>query len=137
MEGITSRSKYRNRDLQRNSFRSVGSFMKQTGNSLEFIVNKQSIPLLLKIVKILQNFSLLYLAAEKSILRPSTNPKRPNKPWFDDDCKKAIAERKSILRQFNLRPSQDNLSEFKIAHAKARKTIKKSKPASGDSAYLD
>ena len=44
--------------------------------------------------------SLLYSAAEKSIPRTSTNPKHPNKPWFNDDCKKAIAERKSVLRQF-------------------------------------
>ena len=74
--------------------------------------------------------SLLYSAAEKSIPRTSTNPKHPNKSWFNDDCKKAIAERKSILRQFNLRPTQENLSKFKIARAKARRTIKQSKRAS-------
>ena len=74
--------------------------------------------------------SLLYSAAEKSIPRTSTNPKHPNKPWFNDDCKKAIAERKSVLRQFNLRPTQENLSDFKIARAKARRSIKQSKHAS-------
>ena len=71
--------------------------------------------------------SLLYSAAEKSVPRTSTNPKHPNKPWYNDDCKKAIEERKSILRQFNLRPTQEN---FKIARAKARRTIKQSKRAS-------
>ena len=74
--------------------------------------------------------SLLYSAAEKSIPRTSTNPKHPNKHWFNDDCRKAIKERKSVLRQFNLRPTQDNLSKFKIARAKARRTIKRSKRAS-------
>ena len=74
--------------------------------------------------------SLLYSAAEKSIPRTSTIPKHPNKPWFNDDCKKAIAERKSVLRQFSLRPTQNNLSKFKIARAKARRTIKQSKRAS-------
>ena len=74
--------------------------------------------------------SLLYSAAEKSIPRTSTNPKHPNKPWFNDDCKKAIQERKSVLRQFNLRPNQENLLKFKIARAKARRTIKQSKRAS-------
>ena len=73
--------------------------------------------------------SLLY-SAEKSILRTSTNPKHPNKPWFNDDCKKAIAERKSVLRQFNPRPTQENLSKFKITRAKALWTIKQSKSAS-------
>ena len=72
--------------------------------------------------------SLIYLAAEKSI--PRTSTKHPNKPWFNDDCKKAIAEQKSVLRQFNLRPTQENLSNFKIARAKARQTIKQSKRAS-------
>ena len=65
-----------------------------------------------------------------SIPRTSINPKHPNKPWFNDDCKKAIAERKSVLRQFNLRPTHENLSKFKIARAKARRTIKQSKRAS-------
>ena len=61
--------------------------------------------------------SLLYSAAEKTIPRTSTNPKHSNKLWFNDDCKKAIAERKSVIRQFNLRPTQKNLSKFKIARA--------------------
>ena len=74
--------------------------------------------------------SLLYSAAEKSIPRTSTNPKHPNKPWFNDDCKKAIAERKSVLRQFNLRPTHENLVKFKIERAKARRTIKQSKRVS-------
>ena len=74
--------------------------------------------------------ALLYSAAEKSIPRTSTNPKHPNKPWFNDECKQAIEERKSVLRQFNLRPTQENLSKFKIARAKARRTIKQSKRAS-------
>ena len=74
--------------------------------------------------------SLLYLAAEKSIPRTSTNSKHPNKPCFNDDCKKAIAERKSFLRQFNLRPTLENISKIKIARAEARRTIKQSKRAS-------
>ena len=74
--------------------------------------------------------SLLYSAAGKSIPRTSTDSKHPNKPWFNDDCKKAIEEWNSVLRQFNLRPTQENLSQFKIARAKARRTIKQSKRAS-------
>ena len=74
--------------------------------------------------------SLVYSAAKKSIPRTSTNPKHPNKPWFNNECKQAIEERRSILRQFNLRPTRENLSKFKIARAKARRTIKQSKRAS-------
>ena len=74
--------------------------------------------------------SLLYSAAQKTIPRTSTNPKHRNKPWFNDDCKKAIKERRSVLRQFNLRPTQEHLSRFKIARAKARRTIEQSIHAS-------
>ena len=74
--------------------------------------------------------SLFHSAAEKSIPRTSTNPKHPNKPWFNDDCKKAMAERKFVLGQFNLRPTHENLAKFKIARAKARRTVKQSKRAS-------
>ena len=73
--------------------------------------------------------SLLHSAAEKSIPRTSTYPKYPNKPWLNDDCKMAIAERRYAPRQFNPRPTQENLSKFKIARAKARRTIKQCKHA--------
>ena len=132
MEVITFRSKYRKQDLQYYNVLNVGNFRRQTGNSLEFIANKQFIPMLSKIVRILQNFSLPYfirlLKSQFLELRQIQSTK--NKPWFNDDCKNAIAERKSILRQFNLRPTQENLSKFKIARAKARRTIKQSKRAS-------
>ena len=71
--------------------------------------------------------SLVYPAAEKSIPRTSTSS---SKPWFNDDCKTAIEERKRILRNFNLRPTQENFTKFKIARAKARRTIKQSKRTS-------
>ena len=77
-----------------------------------------------------QEPSLTDYAPRTGFFLTSTNPKHPNKPWFDDDCIKAIAERKSVFRQFNLRPTQENLSKFKIARAKARRTIKQSKRAS-------
>ena len=38
--------------------------------------------------------------------------------------------RAQVYSQFNLRPTQENLSKFKIARAKARRTIKQSKRAS-------
>ena len=55
-----SRSRYRKLDFQYNNVLNVGNFIKQTGNSLEFIANRQSIPMPLKIVKILLSFSLPY-----------------------------------------------------------------------------
>ena len=81
--------------------------------------------------------SSLFSAAEKSVPRTSTSPKHPNKPWFSDDCKQAIEERKSVLRQFNLRPTQENISKFKIARAKHVELLSKVSVRLGDSTYLE
>ena len=74
--------------------------------------------------------SIIYHAAEEAMPRTSTTPKGLHKPLFDEDCKKAIGTRKSALRQFDLRPTHENHEQFKIARAKAPKTIKQSKRAS-------
>ena len=71
--------------------------------------------------------SLLIDAAKQSVPQTSTKPKKPPKSWFTDECKQAINARKEALRRFNLRPTSDNLSQFRISRAKARLTIKNSK----------
>ncbi len=71
--------------------------------------------------------TLLIKAAEQSIPQTSPNPKRPYKPWYDDDCKKAIQNRTSAIRKFNLRPTTENLNNIRIYRAKARRTIQSSK----------
>ena len=74
--------------------------------------------------------NILHNIAEKTIPKTSTNPKRFNKPWFNDDCKEAIKARKQVLREFNTNPTQDNLNKFRVFRAKARRTIKESKRTS-------
>ncbi|MCU7801126.1 MAG: hypothetical protein KZQ70_13560, partial [gamma proteobacterium symbiont of Lucinoma myriamae] len=71
--------------------------------------------------------SILHAIAEESIPKTSTKPKKTRKPWFNDECKVAVKERKGALKQFNNRPTQDNLNNFRIFRAKARRTIKESK----------
>ena len=66
-------------------------------------------------------------AAKQSIPQTSTNPKRPDKPWYNDDCKQAVKDRKQALRKFNLRPTKENHNLFRISRAKARRTIRESK----------
>ncbi len=65
--------------------------------------------------------------SEKTIPKTSANPKRFNKPWFDEDCKEAIKARKKSLRKINSRATPENLNQHKILRAKARRTIKASK----------
>ena len=71
--------------------------------------------------------SLLIDAAKQSVPQTSTNPKRPDKPWYNDDCKQSVKDRKQALRKFNLRPTKENHNLFRISRAKARLTIGESK----------
>ena len=50
--------------------------------------------------------------------------------WFNDNCKQSIRDRKKALRIFKQHPTQDNLSSFRIARAKARRIVRQSKKES-------
>ena len=62
----------------------------------------------------------------KSIPKTSTNPKK-SKPWYNDECKDAIKQRKQALSKFCRYPTKENLNNVKNFKAKARRTIKASK----------
>ena len=62
--------------------------------------------------------SALHDISEECIPKSSTKSKRRN-PWFNDECKTAINERKSALRKFNKNPSRENHMHTKLARAKA------------------
>ena len=74
--------------------------------------------------------SILINIAEEAVPKTATKSKKAKKPWFTDDCKTAIKQRKGALRQFNNRPTHDNLNNYRIFRAKARRTIKESKKKS-------
>ena len=67
--------------------------------------------------------------AEKTIPKSSISSK-PRKPWFDDECKQVIKERKKSEKAFRRSPCHSKLSSFRIHRAKARRTIKSKKRAS-------
>ena len=48
---------------------------------------------------------------EKCIPKTSTNPKKSN-PWYNDDCKEAIKQRKDTLSRFCKFPTKDNLNSI-------------------------
>src|SRR5215471_1747304 len=69
-------------------------------------------------------FSNTILAiANLSILKTSAFPKKVYMPWFSEECKKAINQRKRCLRLFSTQPSQGNLINLRHAQEIARKTI--------------
>ena len=70
--------------------------------------------------------SSLINISEKCIPKTSTNPKKSN-PWYNDDCKEAIKQRKDTLSKFCKFPTHENLNTYRNSRAKARRTIKSAK----------
>ena len=64
--------------------------------------------------------------AEEHIPKSSTSTKY-NRPWFNEECKKAVRLRKATFKKFKINPTWENLNTYKNSQAKARKNIKDSK----------
>ena len=78
------------------------------------------------------DFTSLLDISNKSIPKTSTNPKK-SRPWYNDECKDAIKQRKQALSKFCRYPTKENLNKFKNFRAKARRTIKASNHKSWES----
>ena len=63
---------------------------------------------------------------DKCIPKTSTNPKKSN-PWYNNDCKNAVRQRKQALSKFCKYPTGAKLKNVKVQRAKARRTIKSAK----------
>ena len=70
--------------------------------------------------------SSLIEISKECIPQTSTNPTKSN-PWYNDDCKEAIKQRKQALSIFKISPNTNNCNDIKVFRAKARRTIKISK----------
>jgi len=68
--------------------------------------------------------STLHNIASTTIPRNKCKPKKHNTPWFNDECRSAILERKKAPRKVKTFPTAANLEQFKIYRAKARRTIR-------------
>jgi hypothetical protein len=68
--------------------------------------------------------------ADETIPKTSANPMHPGKPWFNDDCKDAINNRKRAERRFGKHPILDNLCNIRLFRAKARRTLKQNRRTS-------
>ncbi|MES9951106.1 MAG: reverse transcriptase domain-containing protein [Candidatus Thiodiazotropha sp.] len=70
--------------------------------------------------------SSLIEISDKCIPKTSTI-KSKSRPWYNDDCKEAIRQRKQALSKFCKSPTKEKLNDIKVFRAKARRTIKASK----------
>lgn len=66
-------------------------------------------------------------ASNISIPRVEIRPGCPPVPWWTQECKEAIRNRKSALNRFKHHPNIENLIEFKKHRAKAKRIIKDAK----------
>ncbi|WP_143556404.1 hypothetical protein [Solemya velum gill symbiont] len=71
--------------------------------------------------------SILLTIADDSIPKTSGKSIARRNPWFNDDCKEAIAKRKKDLRHFKQQPTSSNLGAFKISQAQARRTVRQTR----------
>ena len=74
--------------------------------------------------------SNLHDLAEECIPKTSARSSKPKYPWFNDDCKTAIKNRVKLLDIFKKSPTSNNLLNYKLAYAKARRTIRRAKKES-------
>ena len=58
--------------------------------------------------------STLINIAEETVPKTSKTSKKVKNPWFKDDCKTAIKQRKGALQQFNHRLTHNTLSNNRI-----------------------
>ena len=70
--------------------------------------------------------SSLIEISKECIPQTATNPTQSN-PWYNDDCKEAVKQRKQTLSKFKRSPNTNNFNDIKVFRAKARRTIKISK----------
>jgi len=75
----------------------------------------------------------LITIADRTITKTSTKNNKPTKPWFHDECKQAISDRKCALRNLRHHPTSTNLDTLRIRRAKARQTIRVAKKNSWQS----
>ncbi|WP_143557734.1 hypothetical protein [Solemya velum gill symbiont] len=67
--------------------------------------------------------SIRLTIADGSIPKTSGKSIAWGNPWFNDDCKEVIAQRKRDLRHFKQEPTSANLGAFQISRAQARRTV--------------
>jgi ribonuclease HI len=75
----------------------------------------------------------LQSVADETIPQNSSTPLKRNCPWFDNDCKAAILNRKRALRNFQRSPTNAFLALYRAARAQARRLIKRKKRQSWQS----
>ena len=73
---------------------------------------------------------VLCIIAKSCMPKTTAKQEKRSKPWFNTECKDAMKTRKSALASFKTNITSENLSNFRIARAKARRACRENKRAS-------
>ena len=66
-------------------------------------------------------------AAMASIPKTSTDSVKHRVPWWTPDCRKVLCQRNRAYRYFNTHINDENFRNYKLARARARRTIRQAK----------
>ena len=69
------------------------------------------------------------IIAKSCMPKTTAKQKKRCKPWFNTECKDAMKARKSALASFKTNITSENLSNFRIARARARRAYRENKRA--------
>ena len=73
--------------------------------------------------------AVLCIIAKSCMPKTTAKQKKRCKPWFNTECKDAMKARKSAIASFKTNITSENLSNFRIARAKARRACCENVPA--------
>lgn len=65
--------------------------------------------------------------ADSTIPKTCAKPKRIHKPWFTDECQRAIINRKRTLARFKVHATTSSLDAVRQSRAQARRTLRQAK----------
>ena len=73
---------------------------------------------------IIEDFTETLIEIAKDCVPRNSTPNKRNRPWFDNECQKAIRLRRAALKKFQKEPTTSNLIEYQLDRAKAHRVIK-------------
>ena len=73
---------------------------------------------------------VLYIIAKSCMPRTTAKQKKQKKPWFNTEGKDAMKARKAAVTNFKTNITSENLSNFRVARAKARRACRENNRAS-------
>ena len=70
------------------------------------------------------DFSYCLIEISKECIPQTSTNRTKSNPWYSDECKEAIKQRKQALFKFKRSPNTNNFNDIKVFRAKACRTIK-------------